>query len=60
MPQGIEDDILIQAIKDCEDVIESEQVGRSEAWPTAAAVAYWQNAETLRRILAAPHEEGKP
>lgn len=55
MPQVIEDDILIQAIKDCEAVIEAEQAGRSEAWPTAAAVAYLQNVLTLRRILAAPH-----
>lgn len=60
MPQIIEDDILIQAIKDCEAVIEAEQIGRSEAWPTAATVAYWKNAETLRRFLAAPHEEEKP
>ncbi len=51
----IEDAILIQAIKDCEAVVESEQVGRSDAWPTAAAVAYGQNAAILRRILAAPH-----
>lgn len=51
----IEDRILHEAIKDCEDAIQAEQIGRRDSWPSAAAVAYWQNILTLRRILAAPH-----
>lgn len=50
----IDDETLTWAIRDCERVISEEQAGRSDAWPTAAAVAYWQNAQVLRRILAAP------
>ncbi|MDN5878979.1 MAG: hypothetical protein L0H86_09475 [Micrococcaceae bacterium] len=51
----IDDETLSWAIKDYERIIHEEQAGRSDSWPTAAAVAYWQNAVTLRRILATPH-----
>lgn len=51
----IEDQILLEAIKDCETVINAERAGRPGSWPSTAAVAYWQNVLTLRRILAAPH-----
>lgn len=51
----IEDQILLGAIKDCENVIHEEQTGRQDTWPSTAAVAYWQNVLTLRRILAEPH-----
>lgn len=51
----IDDALLIGALQECEDIIAQEQAGRSDTWPTAAAVAYWQNVVTLRRILATPH-----
>lgn len=51
----IVDLIFHEAIKDCEDAIQVEQIGRRDSWPSAAAVAYWQNIFTLRRILTAPH-----
>lgn len=51
----IDDALLIGALQECEGIIVGEQVGRSDAWPTAAAVACWQNAMTLRRLLATPH-----
>lgn len=51
----VDDEILAQAIADCEEISRHEMAGRSESWPSTAAVAYWQNAQTLRRILAAPH-----
>lgn len=52
----IEDQILIEAIEYCEAVVDEEQAGRSESWPSAAAVAYWHNAESLRRRLAGSPE----
>lgn len=50
----IEDQILLGAIKECETISHAEQAGRLDTWPSAAAVAYWQNVLTLRRILSAP------
>lgn len=45
---------LADAITYCEGISREEMAGRSESWPSTAAVAYWQNAQTLRRILSTP------
>lgn len=55
MAHVIDDELLTGAIADCEAIIEDEQSGRSDAWPSTAAIGYWANAQTLRRVLAAPH-----
>ncbi|MGP5073722.1 hypothetical protein [Arthrobacter rhombi] len=51
----IDDELLAGAIKDCEAIVEDEQAGRSDFWPSSAAIAYWNNAQTLRRFLTTPH-----
>lgn len=51
----IEDQILLAELAHCESEVRSEQAGRSDAWPSTAALAYWHNAQTLRRFLTAPH-----
>lgn len=51
----IDAETLTEAIAYCEEILREEMAGRSEAWPSTAAVAYWQNAQTLRSILASPH-----
>lgn len=55
MPHVIDDELLAGAIKDCETIIDDEQAGRSDSWPSTAAIAYWNNAQTLRRFLITPH-----
>lgn len=51
----IDEELLAEAIKDCEAIVDDEQAGRSDSWPSTAAIAYWNNAQTLRRFLATPH-----
>lgn len=53
--QVVDVEILVEAIVYCEGISREEMAGRPESWPSTAAVAYWQNAQTLRRILASPH-----
>lgn len=55
MAHVIHDELLAGAIKDCEAIVDDEQAGRSDSWPSTAAIAYWNNAQTLRRFLATPH-----
>lgn len=55
MAHVIDEELLAGAIKDCEAIVDDEQAGRSDSWPSTAAIAYWNNAQTLRRFLATPH-----
>lgn len=54
-PHIIEDAHLLALIAEAEKNVEEEVKGRNPDWPSCAAIAYAEMAETCRRFLRLPH-----
>lgn len=54
-PHIIEDAHLLALMAEAEKIVEEEVKGRNPDWPSCAAIAYSEMAETCRRFLQLPH-----
>lgn len=51
----VDDELIEAAIAECDRIVDEEVAGRSESWPSSAALSHWQLGQTFRRFLSLPH-----